>query len=256
MRALGTSGREIPIGDAVLQHFRDIGHDPNVHDVTYENAQARERTQILMDGWATFNGDHMSMYHVNAGVPKTLVRYMIAWSADEVFSGDVAAVLRDIADTPITPELLPLRDGQLQQRTEETIGPYVLHDFFLFNHVRYGFPPRKVFYLARQAFANTRHPERGGMTTANGAQSRDDDYNDATILKWLAVFYSRFFSQQFKRSAMPDGPKVGSVALSPRGDWRMPSDARSELWQEEVERIRRTLVPVAHGRTKARRARA
>lgn len=244
MHALGTTPREIPIRDAVLQHFRDIGHDPDVHDVTYENAQARERTQILMDlankhggfvvgtgdlselalGWATFNGDHMSMYHVNAGVPKTLVRYLIEWSADEVFSGDVSRVLRDIAATPITPELLPLKDGQLQQRTEDAIGPYVLHDFFLFCHVRYGYPPRKVFFLARQAF--------GGATGG---------FDDVSIVRWLGVFYSRFFSQQFKRSAMPDGPKVGSVALSPRGDWRMPSDARADLWREELDEVRRAI---------------
>ncbi len=234
MRVLGVTARDIPIRDAVMQHFADINHDPNQHDVTYENAQARERTQILMDvanqvnglvvgtgdlselalGWATFNGDHMSMYHVNAGVPKTLVRYLIEWCADEIFHGEASAVLRDILDTPITPELLPLKNGTLQQKTEETIGPYLLHDFFLYYHMRYGFPPAKVFFLAQIAFEGL--------------------YDAATILKWLDVFYARFFSQQFKRNAMPDGPKVGSVALSPRGDWRMPSDAQATLWRAQV----------------------
>jgi NAD+ synthase (glutamine-hydrolysing) len=249
MQALGVTAREICIHAAVGQHFRDIGHDPDQHDVTYENAQARERTQILMDvanqigglvvgtgdlselalGWATFNGDHMSMYHVNAGVPKTLVRYMIDWCADEEFSGEASRLLRDISASPITPELLPLVDGKLQQETEAAIGPYVLHDFFLFYHVRYGYAPRKIFYLARRAFAS-------------GEPAQPRAFDEGTILKWLAVFYSRFFSQQFKRNAMPDGPKVGSVALSPRGDWRMPSDASQTLWVEEVEAIRRALT--------------
>jgi NAD+ synthase (glutamine-hydrolysing) len=254
MRALGVSGREIRIGAAVSQHFEDIDQDPNTHDVTYENAQARERTQILMDvanqiggfvvgtgdlselalGWATFNGDHMSMYHVNAGVPKTLVRYMIEWSADEVFTGETADVLRDISATPISPELLPLKDGQLQQKTEDAVGPYVLNDFFLFQHVRYGFSPRKVFFLAREAFSPLREGERSSV--------KGEKFDDATILNWLGVFYSRFFAQQFKRNAMPDGPKVGSVALSPRGDWRMPSDANSALWKAEVQAIRESLA--------------
>jgi NAD+ synthase (glutamine-hydrolysing) len=236
---LGVTLRTIPIGESVRLHFRDIGHDEAQHDVTYENAQARERTQILMDvanqigglvvgtgdlseaalGWMTFNGDHMSMYHVNAGVPKTLVRYLVAWCADELFTGATADVLRDIVDTPITPELLPLGAGeQLEQKTEDTIGPYALHDFFLFQVVRYQFSPAKVFFLAQQAFAG--------------------DYPDEVILRWLEVFYRRFFAQQFKRSAMPDGPKVGSVALSPRGDWRMPSDAVSALWTAEVESLK------------------
>lgn len=235
---LGVTLRTIPIVDAVRQHFKDIGHDENVHDVTYENAQARERTQIAMDvgnqvsgfvvgtgdlselalGWATYNGDHMSMYHVNAGVPKTLVRYLVEWAADAEFSGEASAVLHDIVATPITPELLPLDEqGNLEQKTEDTIGPFDLHDFFLYQTVRFQFSPAKVFVLARQAFAGA--------------------YDDATILKWLGVFYRRFFSQQFKRSAMPDGPKVGSVALSPRGDWRMPSDASAALWLAEVEAI-------------------
>jgi NAD+ synthase (glutamine-hydrolysing) len=235
---LRVSFRTIPIAEAVRQHFRDIGHDETVHDITYENAQARERTQILMDlaneiggfvvgtgdlselalGWATYNGDHMSMYHVNAGVPKTLVRYLVEWAADEEFQGEAAKVLHDIGATPISPELLPLsKEGSLEQKTEETVGPYALHDFFLYYAVRYGFPPRKIFVLARQAF--------------------DGEYTADVILKWLRTFYRRFFSQQFKRSAMPDGPKVGSVALSPRGDWRMPSDASPAGWLAEVEAI-------------------
>lgn len=233
--ALGATLRVIPIVEAVRQHFRDIGHDEDLHDITYENAQARERTQILMDvanqvggfvvgtgdlselalGWATFNGDHMSMYDVNAGVPKTLVRYLVSWAADVEFSGEAAAVLHDICATPISPELLPLgQGGVLEQKTEDTIGPYELHDFFLYHAVRYACPPRKVFALACQAFAG--------------------EVSSEVILKWLGVFYRRFFSQQFKRSAMPDGPKVGSVALSPRGDWRMPSDASAAAWLAEV----------------------
>ncbi len=236
---LGATLRVIPIADAVRGHFRDIGHDESLHDITYENAQARERTQILMDvanqvggfvvgtgdlselalGWATYNGDHMSMYHVNAGVPKTLVRYLVAWAAEAEFSGEAAEVLRDICATPISPELLPLdKDDALAQRTEDAIGPYELHDFFLYHVVRYAFPPAKVFALARQAFAG--------------------EYASETILRWLEVFYRRFFSQQFKRSAMPDGPKVGSVALSPRGDWRMPSDASAAAWLAEVAAVR------------------
>lgn len=243
---LGVTFRTIPITDVVRQHFKDIGHDENVHDVTYENAQARERTQILMDvanqiggfvvgtgdlselalGWATFNGDHMSMYHVCAGVPKTLVRYLVDWAADEEFQGEAARVLHDISATPISPELLPLgEDGALEQKTEDAIGPYELHDFFLYHAIRFGFPPRKVFVLARQAFAGA--------------------YQPAVIAKWMRVFYRRFFSQQFKRSAMPDGPKVGSVALSPRGDWRMPSDASAAVWLSEIETIERVLGEAA-----------
>ena len=234
--------RIIPIHDAVKQHFADIGHPEDLHDVTYENAQARERTQILMDignqiggltvgtgdlselalGWCTYNADHMSMYHVNAGVPKTLVRYLVEWAAESEFSGETSAVLMDISATPITPELLPLDENkELAQKTEETIGPYELHDFFLFQAIRYGHPPRKVFYLARIAFAG--------------------HYDDATILRWLRTFYWRFFANQFKRSAMPDGPKVGSVALSPRADWRMPSDAVSRVWLAEVEALAETI---------------
>lgn len=239
---LRVSFRTIPIADSVRLHFRDIGHDENVHDVTYENAQARERTQILMDlaneiggfvvgtgdlselalGWATYNGDHMSMYHVNAGVPKTLVRYLVDWAADEEFQDEAASVLHDISATPISPELLPLgKEGALEQKTEETVGPYALHDFFLYHAIRYGYSPRKVFVLARQAF--------------------DGEYEAKAILKWLRVFYKRFFSQQFKRSAMPDGPKVGSVALSPRGDWRMPSDASAATWLAEVDAIEKMI---------------
>ncbi len=239
---LGVTLREIPIEAAVRQHFRDIGHDERVADVTYENAQARERTQILMDlanqlgglavgtgdlselalGWATYNGDQMSMYHVNAGVPKTLVRYLVEWCAETLFSGETAQVLLDIGATPITPELLPATAGadgrsEVAQETEAIIGPYLLHDFFLFYTVRYGFAPRKVLFLATCAFA-ARYPP-------------------TELLRWLRVFYQRFFANQFKRSAMPDGPKVGSVALSPRGDWRMPSDASAALWQRELDAL-------------------
>jgi NAD+ synthase (glutamine-hydrolysing) len=239
VKQLGATFREIPIHPAIEQHFRDIGHDPRVHDITYENSQARERTQILMDlankvggfvigtgdlseaalGWCTFNGDHMSMYHVNAGIPKTLVRYLIDWCADTEFSGVTGKVLHDIADTPISPELLPITaKGQQHQKTEDVVGPYELHDYFLYHVVRHGARPAKVLYLAELAFAG-RHP-RG------------------VILRWLEVFVRRFFSQQFKRSAMPDGPKVGSVALSPRGDWRMPSDASPAEWLAEIAVLR------------------
>ncbi|GHC00604.1 NAD(+) synthase [Cerasicoccus arenae] len=233
---LGTELRTISIEAASRQHFADIGHDEAVHDVVYENTQARERTQILMNlankeggfvlgtgdlseaalGWCTYAGDHISMYHVNVGVPKTLVRYIVDWCADELFADVAQAILHDIADTPISPELLPLTDdGQLQQKTEETVGPYELHDFFLYQIVRFGYAPRKVLFLATQAFAET--------------------YDAATIKRWLATFYRRFFSQQFKRSCFPDGPKVGTVSLSPRGDWRMPSDASATIWLREVE---------------------
>jgi NAD+ synthase (glutamine-hydrolysing) len=236
---LGATMEIIPIHDAIKQHFRDISHDERVHDVTYENAQARERTQILMDlanrvggfvvgtgdlseaalGWCTFNGDHMSMYHVNAGVPKTLVRYMIEWCADAEFAGATAAVLRDICATPISPELLPTDEkGRQVQKTEDLVGPYELHDFFLYHIVRHGAQPAKVLHLAELAFANR--------------------YDRTTILRWLEVFTRRFFSQQFKRSAMPDGPKIGSVALSPRGDWRMPSDASSAEWVQAIAALR------------------
>ena len=233
---LGASLRVIPINEAVLQHFKDIGHEESLYDVTYENAQARERTQILMDlanqkssivvgtgdlseaalGWCTFNGDHMSMYHVNIGVPKTLVRYIIEWCAETRYDGEVREILYDILNTPITPELLPVdAAGNQAQQTESTIGPYELHDFFLYHMVRHGSRPSKLLGLAEQAFAGS--------------------YDRAILLHWLEVFIRRFFSQQFKRSAMPDGPKVGSVALSPRGDWRMPSDVSVEIWQHEID---------------------
>ncbi|PLX98678.1 MAG: NAD(+) synthase [Desulfuromonas sp.] len=236
---LGCSLKEIPINAAVTTHFQDIGHDPDRHDIVFENAQARERTQILMDlanqngglvvgtgdlselalGWCTYNADHMSMYGVNAGVPKTLVRYLVEWCADKVFSGKASDILRDICATPVSPELLPPdANGEIEQKTEETIGPYLLHDFFLYQVVRMQFAPGKVFFLASRAFAGTYDPE--------------------TIMKWLENFYRRFFSQQFKRSCLPDGPKIGSVALSPRGDWRMPSDASPDLWLQELAMIK------------------
>lgn len=240
MEELGVEIRVIPIHEAVRQHFRDIGHDEGLHDITYENAQARERTQVLMDvanqvggfvvgtgdlsesalGWCTFNGDHMSMYHVNAGVPKTLVRYLIDWCADSVFAATpCAAVLHEIADTPISPELLPVSaDGQQAQQTEDTVGPYELHDYFLYHFVRHGSRPARILAFAEMAF--------------------EGRHDRAVILKWLEVFFRRFFSQQFKRSAMPDGPKIGSVALSPRGDWRMPSDASADTWLAEILRLR------------------
>ncbi len=235
---LQVSLRTIDINAAVRQHFADIGQDPERHDVTFENSQARERTQILMDlanqvgglvvgtgdlselalGWATYNGDHMSMYGVNASVPKTLVRYLIGWCADVAFNAETATVLRDICATPVSPELLPPdASGAITQRTEEHLGPYLLHDFFLFHVVRNQFAPRKILALARRAFA--------------------DDFSRQEILGWLQLFYRRFFSQQFKRSCLPDGPKVGSVSLSPRGDWRMPSDASAALWLEELEQV-------------------
>ncbi len=233
---LGVSLRTISIDAAVHQHFSDIGQDPEKHDITYENSQARERTQILMDlanqvgglvvgtgdlselalGWATYNGDHMSMYGVNASVPKTLVRYLIEWCAETEFSGKTAEVLHDVCATPVSPELLPPdEDGTISQKTEDHVGPYELHDFFLFQVVRNQFAPRKILDLACRAFA--------------------EDYSQAEILKWLQLFYRRFFAQQFKRSCLPDGPKVGSVSLSPRGDWRMPSDASPNLWLAELD---------------------
>ncbi len=238
MRRLGVTIREIPIADAVMQHFRDIGHDPENHDVTYENSQARERTQILMDianqtggivlgtgdlselalGWATYNGDHMSMYGINAGVPKTLVRYLVEWFADETADNELSIALKDVADTPISPELTPAdADGNIKQRTEDLVGPYELHDFFLYYTLRFGFRPARIFYLARHAF--------------------EGEYADSVILRWLREFFRRFFQQQFKRSCLPDGPKVGSVCLSPRGDWRMPSDASSALWLAEIDEL-------------------
>ena len=239
MKSLGVTIREINISASVRQHFNDIGQDEAVHDVTYENSQARERTQILMDlsnklgglvigtgdlselalGWATYNGDHMSMYGVNAGIPKTLIRYLVRFVADDV-DDDSRATLLDIIDTPVSPELIPAdEDGSISQKTEELVGPYELHDFFLYNILRFGFTPSKIFMLARKAFDGNH----------DGAPFYDDD----TIKKWLTTFVRRFFNQQFKRSCLPDGPKVGSVSLSPRGDWRMPSDASASLWLKE-----------------------
>jgi NAD+ synthase (glutamine-hydrolysing) len=235
---LGVTLQIIPIKAAVRQHLRDIGHDEDRHDATYENVQARERTQLLMDlanqagglvvgtgdlsesalGWCTFNGDHMSMYHVNTGVPKTLVRYLIKWCSETEF-GAVEASLRDILATPITPELIPVNaDGESPQSTEVLVGPFELHDFFLYHFVRHGSRPAKILVLAEQAFAGT--------------------YRRPKILHWMEVFFRRFFANQFKRSAHPDGPKVGSVALSPRGDWRMPSDASADSWLAEIARLK------------------
>ncbi|MDR2139599.1 MAG: NAD(+) synthase [Tannerella sp.] len=235
---LGVTFREISITAACRQHFQDIGHDEKIQDVTYENTQARERTQILMDlankengllvgtgdlselalGWTTYNGDHMSMYAVNAGIPKTLVKYLVKWvaqhKADKV-SGDI---LTDIVDTPVSPELIPPgEDGATGQQTEELVGPYELHDFFLYHFIRFGAPPEKICFLARQAFEGV--------------------YSQEIIRKWLRVFFRRFFAQQFKRSCLPDGPKVGSISLSPRGDWRMPSDASAELWLRAIDAL-------------------
>ncbi len=235
---LGVQLRTISIDAAVRQHFADIGHPEGRHDITFENAQARERTQLLMDianqvgglvigtgdlselalGWCTYNGDHMSMYAVNSGVPKTLVRYLVEWCAEEEFSGRSAEILHDICATPVSPELLPpAANGEIEQRTEEQVGPYLLHDFFLFHALRLQFPPAKILFLAERAFAG--------------------NYSPPQLRRWLRLFYQRFFAQQFKRSCLPDGPKVGSVALSPRGDWRMPSDACARLWLEELDRL-------------------
>lgn len=244
MKSLGVTLREISIADAVKQHFNDIGHDINVHDVTYENSQARERTQILMDlsnqlgalvigtgdlselalGWATYNGDHMSMYGVNAGVPKTLIKYLVKFVAMSEDSDETRSILLDIIDTPISPELIPADEaGNITQKTEDLVGPYELHDFFLYHIIRFGYRPSKIFMLARKAF--------------DGSNPEAPFYDDETIKKWLTIFLRRFFNQQFKRSCLPDGPKVGSVSLSPRGDWRMPSDASSALWLKECEQI-------------------
>ncbi|WP_276879336.1 NAD(+) synthase [Bacteroides heparinolyticus] len=231
MKALGVTIREVSIKEACIQHFKDINHDIDVHDVVYENAQARERTQILMDianqtrglvigtgdlselalGWATYNGDHMSMYGVNTGIPKTLVKHLVKWVAENGMDDASRGTLLDIVDTPISPELIPAdENGNISQVTEDLVGPYELHDFFLYYFIRCGFPPSKIFFLAARTFKGV--------------------YDEETIRKWLQTFYRRFFSQQFKRSCLPDGPKVGSISLSPRGDWRMPSDAGSEMW--------------------------
>ena len=233
---VGATLREVRIGDAVMQHFKDIGHDPQDHSVTYENSQARERTQVLMDianqtgglvigtedmselalGWATYNGDHMSMYGVNASVPKTLVRHLVHYYADTCENPSLKEVLYDVLDTPVSPELLPPKDGEIAQKTEDLVGPYELHDFFLYYFLRMGYEPGKIYRIAKLSFAR--------------------EYDDETIYKWLRTFCWRFFSQQFKRSCLPDGPKVGTVALSPRGDWRMPSDACVALWIQNLEK--------------------
>lgn len=238
MQQLHVTIKEISISKAVTQHFEDIGHNPQVHDVTYENSQARERTQILMDlsnqvgalvigtgdlselalGWATYNGDHMSMYAVNVSIPKTLIKYLVGYVAAHEVEDDAAQTLTDIIDTPISPELIPADEqGNIKQKTEDLVGPYPLHDFFLYYMLRFGFTPRKIFLLAQAAFKGK--------------------YDDETIKKWLRTFLRRFFSQQFKRSCLPDGPKVGSVSLSPRGDWRMPSDAAADLWLNECDEL-------------------
>lgn len=233
--SLGAELREVPIAAAVMQHFKDIGHDPEDHSVTYENSQARERTQVIMDiananggmvigtgdmselalGWATYNGDHMSMYGVNASVPKTLVRHLVQYYADTTDDKELQEVLYDVLDTPVSPELLPPKDGKIAQKTEDLVGPYELHDFFLYYFLRFGYAPSKIYRIAKYSFAG--------------------EYDDETIYKWLRTFCWRFFAQQFKRSCLPDGPKVGTVALSPRGDWRMPSDACVASWMRDLE---------------------
>ena len=237
-KKVGATLIEVPIADAVNIHFRDIGHDPEDHSVTYENCQARERTQVLMDianktwgmvigtgdlselalGWATYNGDHMSMYGVNASVPKTLVRHLVKYAADDTTDEALKNVLYDVLDTPVSPELLPPKDGDIAQKTEDLVGPYELHDFFLYFMLRFGYEPSKIFRIACMTF--------------------DGEYDKETIFKWLETFCRRFFSQQFKRSCLPDGPKVGTVALSPRGDWRMPSDACVAVWMKDLEACR------------------
>lgn len=237
-KKVGATLIEVPIADAVNVHFRDIGHDPEDHSVTYENCQARERTQVLMDianktwgmvigtgdlselalGWATYNGDHMSMYGVNASVPKTLVRHLVKYAADDTKDEALKNVLYDVLDTPVSPELLPPKDGDIAQKTEDLVGPYELHDFFLYFMLRFGYEPSKIFRIACMTF--------------------DGEYDKETIFKWLETFCRRFFSQQFKRSCLPDGPKIGTVALSPRGDWRMPSDACVAVWMKDLEACR------------------
>jgi NAD+ synthase (glutamine-hydrolysing) len=238
IKGIGATFYEISIVEDCQKHFADIGHSMAIHDVTYENVQARERTQILMDlanklnglvigtgdlselalGWATYNGDHMSMYGVNGSIPKTLIRYLVKWVADHEKDEKIRDILYDVLDTPVSPELLPPdENGQIQQKTEETVGPYELHDFFIYHMVRQGASPKKIYMLALNAFAGL--------------------YEKPVILKWLKSYYRRFFTQQFKRNCLPDGPKVGSVSFSPRGDWRMPSDAQFQMWLEELETI-------------------
>ncbi len=249
MESLGVTSMEISIVDSVLQHFKDIRHDPSVHDVTYENSQARERTQLLMDlsnkfggmvvgtgdlselalGWCTYNGDHMSMYAVNAGVPKTLIPHLVRHFAASCGNGTVSATLHDVIDTPISPELIPAAaDGTIRQKTEDLVGPYELHDFFLYHFVRRGAAPAEIFDLACRTFSAD-NVEQGGQSSSV--------YDAATVKHWLTTFFRRFFNQQFKRSCMPDGPCVGSVSLSPRGAWHMPSDACSTLWLRECENL-------------------
>lgn len=238
-KTLGVSLKEVPLKESVLMHMKDIGHDPEVKDVTYENTQARMRTQVLMNlanqsggmvigtgdmselalGWATYNGDHMSMYGVNCSVPKTLVRYLVLYYAETAGDETLKKVLLDVLDTPVSPELLPPEDGVIAQKTEDIVGPYDLHDFFLYYMMRFGYSPSKIYFLARQAFC------------------MDGEFDEETVKKWLKTFYRRFFAQQFKRSCLPDGPKVGSVAVSPRGDLRMPSDASMTVWQTELDLI-------------------
>jgi NAD+ synthase (glutamine-hydrolysing) len=238
MQLLGITTREIRITDAVTQHFKDINHDINKHDVTYENSQARERTQILMDianqmngmvigtgdlselalGWATYNGDHMSMYAVNASIPKTMMRFLVTWVAQNTANQQIKSILLDIVDTPVSPELMPADEqGNIKQKTEDLVGPYELHDFFLYYMLRYGFAPDKIYRLAAYTF--------------------EGEYDSEVVLKWLKIFYRRFFAQQFKRSCLPDGPKVGSVGVSPRGDLRMPSDASARIWLDALEEM-------------------
>lgn len=252
MRSLGITVKEVSIVDAVTQHFEDIDHDISVHDVTYENSQARERTQVLMDmanklngmvvgtgdlselalGWATYNGDHMSMYGVNASVPKTLIRYLVNYVAQREVDDRSAQTLQDIIDTPISPELIPADEmGNIQQKTEDLVGPYELHDFFLYYFLRFGFSPKKIFMLAKNAFIENKSKR------VKLGPNDPETYDEETIKKWLRVFVRRFFSQQFKRSCLPDGPKVGSVSLSPRGDWRMPSDAMAAMWMQDAENM-------------------
>ncbi len=252
MKELGVTIKEISIVDACIQHFKDIGHNPEVHDVTYENSQARERTQILMDianqmngfvvgtgdlselalGWCTYNADHMSNYGVNCSIPKTLVKHLVKWVADNSIDKNARNTLNDIIDTPISPELTPGDEkGNILQKTEDLVGPYELHDFFLYNMVRLGYTPHKIYFLAKQIFDKK---ENSGNKGFGGEPSY---YDSESIKKWLTVFCRRFFTQQFKRSCLPDGPKVGSVSISPRGDWRMPSDASFAEWTRECESI-------------------
>ena len=252
MKSLGITIREISITKAVTQHFEDIGHDASIHDVTYENSQARERTQILMDlanqmggmvigtgdlselalGWATYNGDHMSMYGVNASIPKTLIRHLVNYVAESGVDEQSRITLQDIIDTPISPELIPAdENGNIKQKTEDLVGPYELHDFFLYYFLRFGFRPAKIYMLAKKAFIDA------NVERVKISDNDPDNYDEDTIKKWLKTFIRRFFNQQFKRSCLPDGPKVGSVSLSPRGDWRMPSDATSTIWLQEAESL-------------------